>query len=107
MSIQPKHVFADLLSIGLSASLVLGVGALHDFAYYFLLILVALGWVAMFGGAMKGETAQTIRDRVWWSGFLTFVQLSALIYSGHPVLAAFSLLLSMLIVCSAFKEQAA
>ena len=106
-ALKPKYVFADLLSIGLSASLVLGDGALRDFAYYFLLILVVLGWVAMFGGAMKGEAAQAIRDRVWWSGFLTFVQLCALIYSGHPVLAAFSLVLSMLIVASAFKEQQA
>lgn len=107
MTIKPKHVFADLLSVGLSAALVFGSGALQDFAFYVLLVFVSLGWLALLCVGVKGEAAETIRDRVWWSGFLSVVQISALIFSGHPVLAAFSLVLSMLIVASAFKEQAA
>ncbi|MBK59412.1 MAG: hypothetical protein CML01_11485 [Pseudomonas sp.] len=107
MSIQPKHAFADLLSVGLGAALVFGSGALQEFAYYVLLVIVSLGWIAVICVGVKGETAQSIRDRVWWSGFLSALQLLALIVSGHPVLAAFSLVLSMLIVGAAFKEQAA
>ena len=107
MTIKPKHVFADLLSVGLSAALVFGSGALHDFAYYALLVFVSLGWLALLCAGVKGEVAETIRDRVWWSGFLSAVEISALIFSGHSVLAAFSLVLSMLIVASAFKEQQA
>lgn len=107
MTIKPKHVFADLLSVGLSAALVFGSGALQDFAYYVLLVFVSLGWLGLLCGGVKGEVAETIRDRVWWSGFLSVVQISALIFAGHSVLAAFSLVLSMLIVASAFKEQEA
>lgn len=107
MIIRPKHVFADMLTVGLSAALAFGPEALHDFAYYTLLILMSICWLALFTGPVKGKTAEEIRSRVWWSGFLSMVQISALIYSGHPLMAASSLLLSMLIVGGAFREQEA
>ena len=107
MSIQTKHVFADLLSVGLSAALVFGYGVLQDFAFFVLLAFVFLGWAVLLGGGVRDEAAQMIRDRVWWSGFLSFVQIASLIYAGHPIVAALSLVLSMLIVGCAFKEQAA
>jgi hypothetical protein len=107
MTIKPKHVFADLLSVGLSAALAFGSGVLQEFAFFVLLVFVSLGWLALLCVGVKGEAAEAIRDRVWWSGFLSVVQISALIFSGHPLLAAFSLVLSMLIVASAFKEQQA
>ncbi|MCW8158999.1 hypothetical protein D7243_22800 [Stutzerimonas stutzeri] len=108
MTIKPKYVFADLLSVGLSASLAFGPEALHDFAYYTLLIIMSIGGLGLLVcGGVKGEAAEKIRERVWWIGFLSLLQISALILSGHTVLAAFSLVLSMLIVASAFKEQQA
>ena len=107
MTIQPKHVFADTLCVALSASLAFGGSLLHDFAYYTLLIIMSFGGLALFVGGVKGDAAEAIRSRVWWSGALSAIQISALIYSGHPLMAAASLTLSMFIVGSAFADKKA
>lgn len=104
MRIQMKNVVADSMCLALTAMLYFGVGAVHDFAFYVQIALTTIAGLAVCFGSVKGETAQRIRSRVWWSGLLSGLRVAALIMTGHAMLAAASFVFSCLIVTAAFSK---
>lgn len=101
-----KQIITTAISLAMSACLYFGGDQLHAFAFYVLVVFSALAWIAVLTVGVKEDAAKRVRDGVWVSGASTVVQLSAMIATGHPILAASSFVCSALIVGAAFKEAA-
>ncbi len=96
-----------LISTGISTiislSLLCGGAQLHRFAFCVTVAFNVMAWAGVLGGVVTGEAALRIMQYFWLSLASSCFQLYALIYSGHPMLAASCFLVSFFIVTSAAK----
>lgn len=96
-----------LISTGISAiislSLLFGGIQLHRFAFYVTVVFNVMAWAGVLGGVVTGDAAVRIMHYFWVSLVSSCFHLYALIYSGHPMLAASSFLASLFIVTAAAK----
>ncbi|AUA31678.1 hypothetical protein CWR53_03240 [Pseudomonas sp. SGAir0191] len=96
-----------LISTGISAiislSLLFGGTQLHRFAFYVTVVFNVMAWAGVLSGVVTGDAAERIMHYFWMSLISSSFQLYALIYSGHPMLAASSFLVSLFIVTAAAK----
>ncbi|KFE51104.1 hypothetical protein [Pseudomonas syringae] len=100
-----RTIITTLISLALSAALVSGMPDLHDFAFYVAVFVNVLGWFAVLSDSIKGDVASNLRKHAWMSAITSAIQLSAMIFSGHPVLAASYFLVSVAMVALAFGEK--
>lgn len=100
-----------LISAGISAiislSLLFGGTQLHRFAFYVTVAFNVMAWAGVLSGAITGDAAVRIMHYFWLSLVSSCFQLYALIYSGHPMLAASCFLVSFFIVLAAAKATGA
>ncbi|WP_448679996.1 hypothetical protein [Pseudomonas nicosulfuronedens] len=101
-----QTIISIVISLALSLSLISGIAQLSQFAFYVCAALNVLSWSGVLTGQVKGEVAEKIRDRVWVSIPASVFSLYALIFSGHPLLAASSFMVQAFILCFAFSKQA-
>lgn len=94
-----------MLGLALSGLLYFGQGAMHDFAFYVMVVFNVFSWLGVLFGLIKGDIAERIRNGVWLQVAGTAIQLWAMVETGHPVLAASSFIASFLIVCTAFGDK--
>ena len=100
-----QQFISVLISATLSACLLIGTPTFQDFSFYVLAFINVLAWIGVLSGLIKDEAAERVRKWVWISCASTSLQLYALIYSGHPLLAASNFLVSFFIVVLAFKSR--
>ena len=100
-----KTIVSFVLGLALSGLLYFGQGAMHDFAFYVMVVFNVFAWLGVLTGVIRDEIAARIRRTVWLQGAGTAVQLWAVVETGHPVLAASSFIVSFLIVCTAFGDK--
>lgn len=98
-----QTLISTAISAIISLSLLSGGAQLHQFAFYVVMAFNALAWMGVLGGMVTGDAAQRIMQYWWISLASTGFQLYALIYSGHPMLAASCFLVSFSIVAAAAK----
>ena len=99
---KSTRIVGAAISLSLSALLLSGIQAAHDFAYYVCFCLNVLGWLC-FWSVSKPETAQHVVGRLWFSLPIQAIAIYALASTGHPKLAASSFLLSFVIMCMSFS----
>lgn len=93
-------ILPTILSLLASACLVSGHASAQDFAFYFLAAMNALAWIGVFViDKMSADSLKKITATPIMSWSLTFISVGALVYSGHEVLAASSLVCSLLTFC--------
>lgn len=102
-----RAIVATLLSIMLSAALLSGIQDLNQFAYYVAFVFNLLDWLILLTGSVKGSAACRMLEHSWLKSISTFIRLGALIFSGHPILAASYCISTVLIVLVALgvKEE--
>lgn len=100
-----RTIITTLISLALSAALVSGNQDLHDFAFYVAVFCNAAVWLAVLTDSIKGDVARNLRKHAWISAITSAIQLSAMIFSAHPILAASYFLVSVAMVALAFGEK--
>lgn len=98
-----QTLISTAISAIISLSLLLGGAQLHQFAFYVVMAFNIMAWLGVLGGMVTGDAAQRIMQYWWISLPSTCFQLYALIYSGHPMLAASVFFVSFFIVLAAAK----
>lgn len=101
-----QTIISIVISLSLSFSLISGMAQLSQFAFYVCLALNVLSWIGVITGQVKGEVAEKMRKKVWVSIPASVFSLYALIFSGHPLLAASSFMVQAFILGFAFSKQA-
>lgn len=99
-----KTMIGVTLSLSISACLLSGIPSLSAFAFYLSVAVNVLAWLALFVGAVEKGAAANIRKNVWISAPSSLISVGALIYTGHPMLAASSVLVKVFILSAAFKK---
>ena len=98
-----QTLISTSISAVISLSLLFGGAPLSRFALYVTVAFNAMAWVGWASGTVTGEVAERIL-RYWWISLpSTGFQLYALIYSGHPMLAASAFVVSFFIVATAAR----
>ncbi|MBF8651325.1 hypothetical protein IRZ81_10980 [Pseudomonas putida] len=87
----------------ISLSLLFGGTQLHRFAFYVTVAFNVMAWAGVLSGVVAGDAAVRIMHYFWLSLISSCFQLYALIYSGHPMLAASCFLVSFFIVAAAAR----
>lgn len=102
-----RTLILAIISLALSAALVSSIPDLSAFSYYVALVFNILAWVALLAGAVAGDAAHNIMRDLWVTSVTGAIGLMALVFSGHPVLAASSFVCTVLTVAvaSAAKEK--
>lgn len=101
-----KEAFiAAAISMGMSACLVFGGEALSNFAFYVFWLFNILAWLAVFTGAITGESKERMRRSSVVSCASTAIQIAAMLAAGHSVLAASSFSVSFLILSQVFRDE--
>ncbi|HCE5836427.1 hypothetical protein [Pseudomonas aeruginosa] len=95
-----------IISMTLSLSLLSGVAQLSQFAFYVCVIMNVLSWIVVLTGQVKCDVAEKIRKGAWIRIPASVFYLYALIFSGHPLLAASSFMAQAFILGFAFSKQA-
>ena len=98
-----QTLISTAISAIISLSLLFGGAQLHQFAFYVVMAFNIMAWLGVLGGMVTGDAAQRIMQYWWISLPSTCFQLYALIYSGHPMLAASVFFVSFFIVAAAAK----
>lgn len=98
---KASRIVSAVISACISAMLLSGIQAAHDFAYYVCLAMNIVGWLCCWAAGRK-ETARTMVDGLWLSAPLTALYLYALASTGHPKLAASAFMLSFVILAVSF-----
>lgn len=98
---KASRIVSAAISVSISAMLLSGIQAAHDFAYYISLAMNILAWM-IFWSAGRKETAKTLVDGMWISLPLSLLGIFALASTGHPKLAASSFLLSFVVLAISF-----
>lgn len=98
-----QTLISTAISAIISLSLLFGGAQLHQFAFYVTIAFNVLAWMGVLAGMVTGDAAQRIMQYWWISLSSTGFQLYALIYSGHPMLAASVFLVSFFIVVASAK----
>lgn len=98
-----ETLICTAISAIISLSLLFGGAQLHQFAFYVMMAFNVIGWMGVLGGMVTGDAAQRIIQYWWISLPSTCLQLYALVYSGHPMLAASVFLVSFFIIAAAAK----
>lgn len=98
-----QTLISTAISATISLSLLFGGAQLHQFALYVAMAFNIMAWLGVLGGMVTGDAAQRIMQYWWISLPSTCFQLYALIYSGHPMLAASVFFVSFFIVAAAAK----
>jgi len=101
-----QTIISIVINLVLSFSLISGVAQLSQFAFYVCVACNVLSWIGVLTGQVKGDLAERMRKRVWVSIPISIFSLYALIFSGHPLLAASSFVVQAFIVGFAFSKQA-
>lgn len=99
-----KRLITTLVSISLSLALLLG-GSAHQFAFYVMLMMNILAWLAFMVGSFTPEVKHQIRSDAWINTPLSALSLFALITTDHPVLAASSFILTALILVRVYQRD--
>lgn len=90
------------ISVALTGCLISGILFAQQFAFYALLAFNVIAWIGVFAlSAMGKDTWLKITRFPVMTWALTSAQIFALAYSGHPALAASSLICSMMIYSGA------
>lgn len=79
----------------------------HSLAFYAIAIFAALAFIALLAGGVSGDTAQQLREGVLISSASSAYKIIALTLTGHPLLAAISLVLSVSLIAAAFRAEVA
>ncbi|WP_145186022.1 hypothetical protein [Pseudomonas sp. URMO17WK12:I11] len=98
-----QTLISTAISAIISLSLLFGGAQLHRFAFYVVIAFNVMAWAGVLGGLVSGEAAQRIMQYFWLSLVSSCFQLYALIYSGHPTLAASCFMVSFFIATAAAK----
>lgn len=98
-----QTLISTAISAIISLSLLFGGSQLHLFAFYVTVAFNVMAWAGVLGGLITGDAAVRIMHYFWLSLLSSCFQLYALIYRGHPMLAASCFLVSLFIVLSAAK----
>lgn len=98
-----QTLISTAVSAVISLSLLFGGAQLHRFAFYVTVAFNIMAWAGVLGGVVTGDAALRIMQYFWISLASSCFQLYALIYSGHPMLAASCFLVSFFIVAAAAK----
>lgn len=101
-----KTTISIIISMTLSLSLLSGIGQLSQFAFYVCAAANVLSWIAVLTGQVKYDVVEKIRKGVWIRIPASVFYLYALIFSGHPLLAASSFMVQAFILGFAFSKQA-
>ncbi|EML3184334.1 hypothetical protein ACM7LV_20045 [Pseudomonas aeruginosa] len=101
-----QAIISIVISLALSFSLISGVVQLSQFAFYVCAALNVLSWIVVLTGQVKYDVAEKIRKEVWIRIPPSVFYLYALIFSGHPLLAASSFMVQAFILGFAFSKQA-
>ncbi len=101
-----KTTISIIISMTLSLSLLSGVAQLSQFAFYVCVIMNVLAWIGVLCGMVKDEISQRIRRTFWIQLLPSIFYVYALIFSGHPLLAASSFMVQAFILGFAFSKQA-
>lgn len=101
-----QTIISIVISLALSFSLISGVAQLSQFAFYVCMALNGLAWIGVLSGQVKGEIAERIRKKAWINIPASMFSLYALIFSGHPLLAASSFMVQVGILVMAFSKEA-
>lgn len=102
-----RTLILAIISLALSACLVSGIPNLSEFSYYVAVVCNVFAWLGLLVGAVKGDVARRILENAYFNCVLTAIHLAALVYTGHPKLAASSLICTVftLAAASATKEE--
>ncbi|WP_314408888.1 hypothetical protein [Pseudomonas kuykendallii] len=100
------HVVSTAIAV-VQSSLLFAPEPWHSLAFYAIAIFAGLAFVGLLAGSVSGDTAQQIRDGVLISSASSAYQIIALALTGHPILAAISLVLNVLLVAAAFRSEVA
>ncbi len=98
-----QALISTAISAVISFSLLFGGAQLHRFAFYVTVAFNVVAWAGVLGGVVAGDAAQRIMQYFWLSLASSCFQLYALIYSGHPMLAASCVVVSFFIVAAAAR----
>ncbi|MFL1845961.1 hypothetical protein [Pseudomonas aeruginosa] len=101
-----QTIISIVISLALSFSLISGVVQLSQFAFYVCAAANVLSWIVVLTGQVKYDVAEKIRKGVWIIIPASVFYLYALIFSGHPLLAASSFMVQAFILGFAFSKQA-
>ena len=96
------RIVSAAISVSISAMLLSGIQAAHDFAYYVCLAMNIVGWLCCWAAGGK-ETAKTMVEGFWLSLPLSALSVYALASTGSPKLAASQFLLSFVIIAISFS----
>ena len=99
-----KRLVTSIISASLSLILMLG-GAAHQFAFYVMLVMNILAWLAFMVGSFTPELKHQIRSGAWINSPLSALSLFPLITTDHPVLAASSFILTALILVRVYQRD--
>jgi hypothetical protein len=99
-----SKIIAILISAAISAALLSGIDQLHLFAFYVSAVMNVLGWLVLVAGGVKKAAEKT--KKYWWMGIpTTALSLYALIFTSHPMLAASSFILSVIVIAVVHGNQ--
>lgn len=102
-----RTMILAIISLALSACLVSGIPDLSAFSYYVAVVCNVFAWFGLLLGVVKADVARRILQHAYFNSVLTAIHLAALVYAGHPKLAASSLICTVftLAAASAAKED--
>lgn len=100
-----KTVIPIVVSVALSLCLLSGVDDLSRFAFYVCIPMNVLVWLGILTGMVKGDVAARIRRTAWVNLPSSIFYVYALVFSGHPILAASSFMAQFLIMVTAFRDE--
>ncbi len=102
-----KTMISVVISLLFSAALLSGIDPLEQFAFYVNLVMNVLAWIFLLLVGTKDEIAAGVRRHAWVKAISSTIALYALVFSGHPVLAASSFMVQFFILLIAFQKKAA
>lgn len=102
-----QNIISIVLSFALSLCLLSSHALVSEFAFYVAVVMNALAWVSVLCGLVKDEAAKRVRDSILIMLPSTLFSIYAAIFSGHPMLAASTTIVSFFIVCRAFAKELA
>lgn len=92
-----KRAFVGLLiNLVLCAGLAAG-GNFADFSFYVMLAFNVLAWAGLLLGGVTKDVAVKLRPGLWVAAVSSGLGIAALVFYGHPVLAASAAVCALLV----------
>lgn len=100
-----SKLISSVASIAVSSCLIFGSDSAQQFAYYVMITMTVLAWLALLSGVVTREMAREELAYIWLHIPLSAYSIYALVTSGHPALAASSLIFALVYWAKAYSPK--